>query len=83
MNKNVRSNKGFYSIRKVIHGCLYNQALADVRSTGAGIKSLYCTCISTHHHYFSRVHLDVLVSFRNENDIYETKYVITIMTSAE
>ena len=24
-----------------IHGCLYNQALADVRSTGAGIKYLY------------------------------------------
>ena len=22
--------------------CLYNQALADVRSTGVGIKSLYC-----------------------------------------
>ena len=28
-----------------IHWCLYNQALADVRSTGAGIKCLYCTCI--------------------------------------
>ena len=27
----------------VIHGCLNNQALADVRSTGAGIKCLYCT----------------------------------------
>ena len=26
----------------VIHGCLYNQALADVRSTDAGIKCLYC-----------------------------------------
>ena len=25
------------------HGCLYNQAFADVRSTGAGIKCLYCT----------------------------------------
>ena len=24
----------------VIHGCLYNQALADVRSTDAGIKRL-------------------------------------------
>ena len=23
---------------------LYNQALADVRSTGAGIKCLYCSC---------------------------------------
>ena len=23
--------------------CLYNQALADVRSTGAGIKCLYCS----------------------------------------
>ena len=23
-------------------GCLYNQALADVRSTGAGTKCLYC-----------------------------------------
>ena len=28
----------------VIHGCLYNQALADIRSTGAGIKCLYCIC---------------------------------------
>ena len=27
----------------VIHGCLYNQAMADIRSTGAGIKCLYCT----------------------------------------
>ena len=27
----------------VIHGCLYNQAMAGVRSTGAGIKWLYCT----------------------------------------
>ena len=26
----------------VIHGCLYNQALADVRSTGSGITCLYC-----------------------------------------
>ena len=26
-----------------MHGCLYNQALADNRSTGAGIKCLYCT----------------------------------------
>ena len=25
-----------------IHGCLYNQALADVRSTGVGIKCRYC-----------------------------------------
>ena len=28
----------------VIHGCLYNQALADIRSIGAGIKCLYCRC---------------------------------------
>ena len=27
----------------VIHGCLSDQALADVRSTGEGIKCLYCT----------------------------------------
>ena len=27
----------------VIHRALYNQALADVRSIGAGIKCLYCT----------------------------------------
>ena len=26
----------------VSHWCFYNQALADVRSTGAGIKCLYC-----------------------------------------
>ena len=26
----------------IIHGCLYIRALADVRSTGAGIKCLYC-----------------------------------------
>ena len=28
----------------VTHGFLYNQALENVRSTGAGIKCLYCTC---------------------------------------
>ena len=28
----------------VIHGRLYNQALADVLSTRTGIKCLYCTC---------------------------------------
>ena len=27
----------------VIHGCLYNQALEDARSTDAGIECLYCT----------------------------------------
>ena len=33
-------------------GVLYNQALADVRSTGAGIKCLYCS--SGHFHsYFA------------------------------
>ena len=26
----------------VIYRCLYNQALADVRSTGAGIKYIFC-----------------------------------------
>ena len=30
----------------VIHGCLCNQSLVDVRSTDAGIKSLYCIDIS-------------------------------------
>ena len=25
-----------------IYGCLYNQALADIRSNGAGIIRLYC-----------------------------------------
>ena len=29
-----------------ILGCLYNLALADVWSTGARIKCLYCTCIN-------------------------------------
>ena len=29
--------------RCVTHGCFYNQALEDVRSTGAGIKGLYGT----------------------------------------
>ena len=27
----------------VIRGCLYNKSLAEVRSTGAEIKCLYCT----------------------------------------
>ena len=27
----------------VIHMCLFNQALADIQSTGAGVKCLYCT----------------------------------------
>ena len=26
--------------RHVVHGCLYNQTLADIRSTGAGIMSV-------------------------------------------
>ena len=30
----------------VIHGCLYNQALAEFRSTGAGTKCLYCYSLS-------------------------------------
>ena len=30
----------------VIRGCLYDQAVADVRSTSAGIKCLYCTAQS-------------------------------------
>ena len=30
----------------VIDGCLYSRALDDVRSTGAGIKCLYCTSCS-------------------------------------
>ena len=29
--------------KHIIHWCLYNLALADVRSTGAGIKCVYCT----------------------------------------
>ena len=31
------------SFLHVICGCLYNQALADVQSSGAGTKGLYCT----------------------------------------
>ena len=31
-----------YFFGNVIHGCLYNQAMTDIRSTGAGIKCLYC-----------------------------------------
>ena len=31
-----------YYFWHVIHGCLYNHALVDVRSTGAGIKCLHC-----------------------------------------
>ena len=31
-----------YYFWNVIHGCLYNQALADIWLTGAGIKCLYC-----------------------------------------
>ena len=33
---------GFFSCYPWV--CLHNQALADVRSTGAGIKCLYCRC---------------------------------------
>ena len=28
----------FIASQYVIHGCLYNRALADIRPTGAGIK---------------------------------------------
>ena len=28
----------------VIHGCLYNQTLADVKSTGGEIKCTHCRC---------------------------------------
>ena len=30
----------------IIHGYLYNYALVDVRSIGAGIKCLYCTSVT-------------------------------------
>ena len=30
------------------HGCLYNQAVADVRMTDAGIKCLFCTIICSY-----------------------------------
>ena len=33
---------GYFFPLHVIHGCLYNQALADVKATSAGIKCLYC-----------------------------------------
>ena len=32
--------------------CLYNQVLADVRSTGAGIKCLYCSVCYTYFRLF-------------------------------
>ena len=32
----------FYFVH-VIHERLYNQALADIRSTGVGIECLYCS----------------------------------------
>ena len=38
----LRSLMCFDHFWHVIHGVLYNQALADVRSTGAGTKCLYC-----------------------------------------
>ena len=34
-------------------GCLYNQALADVRSTGAGIRCVYCTMLSMGNTYLA------------------------------
>ena len=39
-----------YFLTRLIHKCLYDQALADVRSTGAGIKCLYCTACNGHDH---------------------------------
>ena len=53
-----------YFLTNYIHGCSYNQALADVRSTGARIKCLYCSvarnyklhfCIETPFHGEKRV----------------------------
>ena len=38
---------GLFSL-DVSHGCLYNGALVDVRSTGAGIKCLYCNFRAGH-----------------------------------
>ena len=34
---------GLFIFWPVSDGCLYNQALADVRSTGANIRCLYCS----------------------------------------
>ena len=34
-----------YIFGHIIHGCLYNQALADDQSTGAEIKCLYCKMV--------------------------------------
>ena len=35
--------KLYGSLIDIIHGCVYDQALADVRPTGAGIKFLFCS----------------------------------------
>ena len=32
-------------ISHITHECLYSQALVDVRSTGAGVKCLYCSFV--------------------------------------
>ena len=37
----------------VFHGCLYNQVLADVRSTSVGIKCLYCIGVLFYYDIFS------------------------------
>ena len=42
---------GLLDIWHIKHWCLYSQAVADVWSTGAGIKCLYCRCLGPWHQY--------------------------------
>ena len=50
----------------VIHGCLYNQVLADIRSTGAEIKCLYC--IRKHRNYQAVLVTASITGLRSETE---------------
>ena len=69
----------------VIHWCLYRLTLADVWSTGAGIKRLYYTSgalertqinttISKHPSGFRHFHLTIHAEYLYESDTIELKF---------
>ena len=58
----------------VIHWCLYNLALADVRSTVAGIKCLYCNI----HYYYRHFFKNMLPTIGAQNDMGNNFYTKTV-----
>ena len=71
---------------RVIYVCLYNNALPDVRSTGAGIKCLYCTCREDNQVSMSLILLTKRKHTKNRQkgtNIAEIKYELSVQLQYE